>query len=88
MTRLANGTGRFKTCECELVREFVRGASADRRVEGGIQRRAAAQQFGICGPGNVRTAKCSAAVASGSLRAQFGERNEARVMNSQELNVV
>src|SRR5439155_7032734 len=55
--------------ERQLVCEFVRGATEDRRVERGVQRRAAAQQSGILDAAGVRTTHCSSAVAYGSLRA-------------------
>src|SRR5229473_5049818 len=55
--------------ERELVREFVRGAGEDRGLEEGVQRGAAAQQFGLFGAARVCAASCGAPVAYGSLRA-------------------
>src|SRR5579885_142457 len=59
--------------ECELVREFVGSTNEDRRVEEEVQRRAAAQQFGIRAACGVCTANCSAPSAYGGLRAAIRE---------------
>ncbi len=64
-----HGKLRDECLKCELVREFVRGASEDYGVEGGVQRRSATQQLGACAAAGVRAANCSAPVACGSLRA-------------------
>ncbi len=56
-------------CPTGLVREFVCSAGQDCSLEKGVQRRAAAQQFGVFGAAGVRAPSCGSAVADGSLRA-------------------
>src|SRR5215475_10157335 len=64
--------------ERELVRKLVRSPGEDCGVEGGVQRRAAAQQFGICGTGGVCAAHCRSPVACGSLRAAMRRTERSR----------
>src|SRR5438552_9928336 len=54
--------------ERQLVQEFVRGASEDRGLEEGVQRRTAAQQPGVFDAAGVRPPRAGAPVAYGSLR--------------------
>jgi hypothetical protein len=64
--------------ERELVRKLVRSAGQDRSLEEGVQRGAAAQQFGEFGAAGVCAAHGGAAVVYGSLRAAIREAERGR----------